>query len=125
MITADGDLLRDIALMPGLETGNVSVALGPYPSVMSCYSAAARLGGDHPEARVSRCTRRLAGRHQRGGRKKSGHRGRRVVDAVLNDSLATEVVDGTTPVSFCRPDHPILARRRASDGGSAAIPLGP
>ena len=33
MITTEADLRRDIALLQGLETGDVNIALGPYPSV--------------------------------------------------------------------------------------------
>jgi len=112
--TADGDLLRDIALMRGLEAGSISVALGPYPSVLSGYAAAARLCVAHPRLAIAlrvagwrEVTNAVAGRTADIGVAE-------LSDAVLNDALATELVGRHRARAFCRPGHPILARRRVT-----------
>ncbi len=111
---ADADLLHDIAQMRGLETGSLSVALGPYPSVLSGYAAAARLSTAHPGLAM--------GLHVAGWREVTNAVADRsadigiaeLSDAVLNEALATELVARHRARVFCRPGHPILARRRVT-----------
>jgi DNA-binding transcriptional LysR family regulator len=114
MITAEADLRRDIALMQGLETGSVSVALGPYPSVISCYSAAARLVGEHPNLRIALHVANWRSVTAAVAERRVDLGVAELFDAVLNDSLATEVIGRHHSRVFCRPNHPILARRRVS-----------
>lgn len=109
---AEEDLLRDIALMRGLEAGSIDVALGPYPSVMSGYAAAAKLVANHPKLAVRlrvaswrEVTSLVAARHSDIGVAE-------LSDAVLNDALETEMVGRHRARAFCRPGHPILARKR-------------
>ena len=114
LITAEADLRRDIALLRGLETGRVNVALGPYPSVMSGYSAAARLVREHPRLGLSL--------HVVNWRDVTAAVTERRVDigiaelsdAVLNEALNTEVIGRHRTYPFCRPDHPILGFKRVT-----------
>jgi DNA-binding transcriptional LysR family regulator len=111
---ADEDLLRDIALMRGLEAGRIDVALGPYPSVLSGWAAAARLSTAHPRLAIAL--------HVAGWRevtnavveRKADVGVAELSDAVLNDVLATELVGRHRARVFCRPRHPILALRRVT-----------
>ncbi len=111
---AEEDLLRDIALLSGLEAGSINVALGPYPSVLSGYVAAARLIANHPKVSIAL---RVAD-----WRVVTKAVEERTVDlgiaelsnAVLNEALATELVGQHRARIFCRPGHPLLTRARVS-----------
>jgi DNA-binding transcriptional LysR family regulator len=112
LITTEADLRRDIALLQGLETGQVNVALGPYPSVISGYSAAARLARESPRLGVSlhvmswrEVTAAVTGRRVDLGIAE-------LTDAVLDDALSTELIGRHRAHPLCRPDHPILGLRR-------------
>jgi DNA-binding transcriptional LysR family regulator len=111
---AEGDLLRDIALLRGLEAGSINVALGPYPSVLSGHVAAARLIASYPKFGIAvrvagwrAVTRAVAERKVDLGIAE-------LSDAVLNEALATELVGQHRARIFCRPGHPLLTRGRVS-----------
>jgi DNA-binding transcriptional LysR family regulator len=53
MLTEEDELRREIALLAGLETGSLKLALGPYPSVTSGYAAIARLLARHPKVGIA------------------------------------------------------------------------
>lgn len=112
--TADleDDLLHDLALIAGLETGCLNVALGPYPSVTSGYTAAARLIREHPKLAIGlrvanwrEITKAVADRHVDLGIAE-------LSDAIGNEALATEVVAAHKARFFCRRDHPLLGRKQ-------------
>lgn len=112
LVAAEEDLLRDLSLLAGLEAGNIRVALGPYPSVISGYAAAAELLRQHPGLAVAlnvagwrAVTSAVAERQVDLGVAE-------LADAVQNDALATEVVGQHRARVFCRPGHPILGRKR-------------
>lgn len=109
---AEDDLLHDLALIAGLETGRLDVALGPYPSVVSGYAAAARVTREHPRLGIGlrvanwrAVTRAVADRQVDLGIAE-------LADAVGNAALASEAVAAHQARFFCRPGHPILARSR-------------
>jgi DNA-binding transcriptional LysR family regulator len=111
---AEEDLLRDIALLCGLEAGSVSVALGPYPSVLSGYVAAAELVATHPKITIAlrvadwrAVTRAVAERKADLGIAE-------LSDAALNEALTTELVGQHRAHVLCRPGHPLLTRTRVS-----------
>ena len=112
LIALEDDLFHDLALIAGLETGNVSVALSPYASIISGYPAASRLLQSHPKLSVD-----LRVLHYRDGvhavlERKVELGLTELAEASGNDALATELVGEHLAKFFCRPDHPILARRR-------------
>jgi DNA-binding transcriptional LysR family regulator len=109
---ADEDLHRDIALIRGLEAGSTRVVFGPYPSVVSGWASAARLSASHPRLAIAL---RVAGWREvtnAVAERKADLGVAELSDAVLNDALATELVGRHRARAFCRPGHPILARRR-------------
>lgn len=111
LIAADDDLFHDLGLIAGLDTGKVSVALSPYASIISGYPASVRLLRSHPNLSVD-----LRVPHYREGVKAVLEREvdlgfTELVEASENDALATELVGEHLARFFCRPDHPILARR--------------
>jgi DNA-binding transcriptional LysR family regulator len=111
LIAAEDDLFHDLGLIAGLETGSVSVALGPYASIISGYPAAGRLLRSHPRLSVD-----LRVLHYRDGVRAVLDREvdlgfTELVEASEKDALATELVGQHLARFFCRPDHPILARR--------------
>ena len=53
LVAREAELLRDIRLLADLDVGHLSVWLGPYPSAMSGYSAAARVLSAHPKLEIA------------------------------------------------------------------------
>jgi DNA-binding transcriptional LysR family regulator len=111
LIAAEGDLSHDLALLAGLETGRVSVAMSPYASIISGYAAAGQLLRSHPKLTFD-----LRVPHFREGVRAVLEREvdlglTELAEATSNDALHTEPVGNHLARFFCRPDHPILARR--------------
>lgn len=112
MLTAELELRRDIALLRGLDTGHVSVALGPYPSVISGYSAAARLIRQHPKLGVTLQVMNWRQVTSAVSERRADLGLAELSDAVLNDALGTELVGRHRARAFCRPGHPILRSKQ-------------
>jgi DNA-binding transcriptional LysR family regulator len=112
MISTEADLRRDIAQLQGLETGEVNVALGPYPSVMSGYAAAARLMRAHPRLGVSLHVMNWRDVTASVNERRVDFGIAELSDAVLNEALSTEVIGRHRAYPFCRTDHPILGLKR-------------
>ena len=53
VVLLESEFLRRISLLAGLETGSLTVALGPLPNSMSAYPAAGALLSRHPNLRIS------------------------------------------------------------------------
>ena len=122
LLNAEEDLLREISLLAGLETGSLRVALGPYPSVISGYPAMARLLARRPKISVAV--------HVAGWREVVHQVTAREVDLGLaelsgvqaDDQFATELVGRHRGHFFCRPGHPVLQRAPAELAGLMAFP---
>ena len=122
LLHAEEDLLRDISLLAGLEIGSLRVALGPYPSVISGYSAMARLLARRPKVTVAM---RVAG-----WREVVHQVVTREVDLGLaelsgvqeDEQFVTEPVGQHQGRVFCRPGHPILACGRVTLPDLLAFP---
>jgi DNA-binding transcriptional LysR family regulator len=114
MLTTEAELRRDIALLRGLDTGHVNVALGPYPSVISGYSAAARLMREHPRLGVSLHVMNWRDVTSAVSDRRVDLGVAELSDAVLNDALSTELIGRHRAHAFCRPSHPILGSRRVT-----------
>lgn len=116
LLDAEADLLREIALLAGVETGSLRVALGPYPSVISGYPAMARLLARYPKLSVAM--------HVTGWREVAQQVAAREVDLGIaelsgiqdDDQFVTQLVGRHQGRMFCRPGHPILA------AGPATLP---
>ncbi len=102
------EMLREISLLANLEIGLVRAMLGPYPSIVSGYPAAARLLVKHPGLSLSLEIQAW----------------RDVIYSVLDEQLdfgvaeisnwetdprlECEVLGQHCGRAFCRPGHPIL-----------------
>jgi DNA-binding transcriptional LysR family regulator len=115
VIASEDELLRRIGLMAGLEIGSIKVALGPYPSVMSGYSAGGRLLANHPKLSVSLHITNWREIIRLVSERKVDLGVGELTDAVTNDAFQTELVGQHVARFFCRPGHPIL--------GSPAVTL--
>ncbi|MCC6868075.1 MAG: LysR family transcriptional regulator [Burkholderiales bacterium] len=111
---AEDDLVHDLALLAGLETGRLSVALGPYPSVVSGYAAAARLIGQHPRLGIALRVTNWRVVTQAVVDRKADLGIAELADAMGNEGLTSEPVGSHRARFFCRPEHPILRRERAT-----------
>jgi DNA-binding transcriptional LysR family regulator len=112
MVASESELLRRVSLLAKLESGSIKVAFGPYPSVMAGYVTVGKLLAKHPKLKVTlhvanwrEVTRLVA-------EKKVDVGVAELTDAVLDDTLETELVGQHLGRYFCRPGHPILAKRR-------------
>jgi DNA-binding transcriptional LysR family regulator len=112
LLTAEDDLRREIALLANQEIGCLKVAFGPYPSVMIGYPGIARLLARHPKITVAA--------HVTGWRDVVQQVAARTVDLGIaeiaylqgNEKFATERIGQHKGYFFCRPEHPILKRKR-------------
>jgi DNA-binding transcriptional LysR family regulator len=111
MLLGESEFLRQINLLAGLETGSVSVALGPLPNAMSSYPAAGSLLSKHPNLRIT--LQSIAWREvtQAVVDKKVDLGIAELSGAVLDDSLQTELVGQHRAHFCCRAGHPILRER--------------
>ena len=110
VISSEDELLRHIGLMAGLETGSIKVALGPYPSVMSGYSAGGSLLAKHPKLKVSLHVTNWREIIRLVSERKVDLGVGELTDAVTDDAFQTELVGQHVARFFCRPGHPILGR---------------
>jgi len=108
MLAAEQDLRHDLGLIAGLATGQLKVALGPYPSVVSGYGAAARISRQHPQLSIALqvanwrvVTGAVVARQAELGIAE-------LSDAVGHPELQTELVGQHRAHFFCRPGHPVL-----------------
>ncbi len=108
VVAREGELLRDIQLLAGLEVGHLDVALGPYPSAMSGYAAAGRVMAAHSKLQIALHVANWREVTQAVMEKKAELGIAELSDAVLNDRLDTEVVGQHRARLFCRPGHPLL-----------------
>ena len=122
MLRAEDELLRQIQALAGLETGTLSVALGPYPSMVSGYAAAGRLLARAPQIAVSlrvagwrEVTRAVAEREVDLGLAE-------LTGALLDDTLATDPVAEHRGCMICSPDHPLLRRAQVTLADTLAYP---
>jgi DNA-binding transcriptional LysR family regulator len=111
MVQVEGEFLRRINLLAGLETGSLKVALGPLPSAMSAYPAAGALLSKHPNLRISFQSTAWREVTQAVVDKKADLGVGELSGAVLDDSLQTEMVGQHRAHFCCHPGHPILRLR--------------
>jgi DNA-binding transcriptional LysR family regulator len=109
---ADRELLRQIQLVAGLETGSLKVAFGPFPSVMSVYPATASLLAKHPNIHVSLQSADWREVVQSVVEQKADLGIAEMSTTSFDDALHAESI-GTHRAHFlCRAGHPILREAR-------------
>ena len=114
MVGAAEDLRHDLAQLAGLSSGHVDVALGPYPSVISGYAAAARLLRQHPQLSLALRVASWRMVMQTVAARQADLGVAELSDAPAQPMLQTEVVGRHRAQFFCRVGHPILQRRKAT-----------
>ncbi len=113
-LTAEDDLRREIAMLAGSDIGHLRVVLGPYPSVKSGFSAAARLLTQHP---VIRIVLRQAGWLDSVNLVTSQTVDLGIVETSRlekYEQFAVERIGQHTGRFFCRPGHPLLGKAPAT-----------
>jgi len=116
------ELLREIQLLKGLETGELKIAMGVYAAEMSAGRAVGELIDCHPGLN---CRLKLTSWKDLAALVNS-----RAVDLALGEistledspELATESVGRHRVILFCRQGHPLSDRRRVSTEDLAAYP---
>jgi DNA-binding transcriptional LysR family regulator len=122
VVASESELLRQIGLLAGLETGSVKVALGPYPSVMSGYAAAGNLLARHPKLNVSLHVTNWRDLTRLVRERKVDLGVAELTDAVTDDVFQTELIGQHLARFFCRPGHPILGGSRVTLKDLLAFP---
>jgi DNA-binding transcriptional LysR family regulator len=114
MVLAESELLRQIQLVAGLETGTLNVAFGPLPGALSVYPAAGALLGSHPNLRISLQSATWREVIHAVVEKKADLGIAEISGTIHDDALQTDPV-GQHKVHFlCRAGHPILRERRVT-----------
>lgn len=114
LVAREGELLRDIQLLAGLEVGHLDVALGPYPSVMSGYAAAGRVMAAHAKLQIALHVANWREVTNAVVEKRAELGLAELSDALLNDQLDTELAGQHRARLFCRPGHPLLQEQRVT-----------
>ena len=112
MVLAECELLRQIHLVAGLETGELNIAFGPLPGAMSVYPAAGALLARHPNLRLSLQSISWREVIQAVIEKKVELGIAEISGARQDDSLQTELVAEHRAYFLCRTGHPILRNSR-------------
>ena len=117
------ELLRELALLQGLEAGGLKVSMGPYPADISGGLAAAMLSSEHPKLAIalrvcdwSEATRDVLDN---------------AADLALADvseaeeraELETEILRRSRGRFFCRAAHPLARRKRLALNDLFEYPL--
>jgi DNA-binding transcriptional LysR family regulator len=112
MVLAESELLRQIHLVAGLETGSLNVAFGPLPGTMSVYPAAGALLAEHPNLRISLQSASWREVIHAVVEKKVDLGIAEISGAMHDDSLQTALIGQHRVHFLCRAGHPILRERR-------------
>jgi len=112
MVNAEGELLRQIGLVRGLDIGSLRVVSGPLPGAMSVYPAAGALLANHPNLTITLQSTNWREVIQSVVEKKADLGICELSGAVLDDSLRTDLIGQHRAYFVCRAGHPILQQRR-------------
>ena len=112
MALAESELLRQLKLLAGLETGSLFIAAGPLPGAMSVYPAVGALLAKHPNLEISIRSAGWREVVQAVADKKVDLGICELSGASFDDSLQTDLVGQHRLHLLCRAGHPILGERR-------------
>lgn len=106
------ELLREFALLQGLEAGGLKVSMGPYPADISGSRAAAMLSSEHPNLAIALrvCDWNEAIRDV--AQNVADLALAEVSEAEKHPELQTELVRHAQGFFFCRAQHPLAKRKR-------------
>jgi DNA-binding transcriptional LysR family regulator len=108
------DLHREITLLQGLESGELSVGAGLYPAEISVGTAIGRLSARYPGLRISL---RAAAWREVADAARAGQVDIAVVElSALQDEprLRLDPLPGHPALIVCRPGHPLLSEKSLS-----------
>jgi DNA-binding transcriptional LysR family regulator len=109
LLRGETELLREIQLLAGLESGGLAIGAGPYPTEVSVCTAVTRILHAHPRLSVSVIT---AEPEEIGRKLLTGEFDVGVADARMLGKISRLDVEVMAPhkVYFaCRPGHPLTA----------------
>jgi DNA-binding transcriptional LysR family regulator len=126
LIDAFSELRREITLAKGLELGELTIAVGPYPAELSAQKAVGRLAARHGALKISlkstdwlRATDDVLNNHADLGFAD-------VSEALKHPDLEMEIVRTSQLQIFCRADHPLFERSALDLGEITSFPwVGP
>lgn len=114
LLSGHSELLREITLMKGLDTGELTVAAGPFPAEISVQKAVGRLADLHPglllQLTTTDWTRVVDDLLQ--GRADLGIAD--ISEAAEHPELQTEVIRSSPLNFYCRRGHPLAGRPEIS-----------
>ena len=117
------ELEREMVLLQGLDVGHLSVGMGLYPAELSGNLAIADLLRAHPKLEISSGLRYWAELQQL-VQTRQVDLGFGEISHVMNaQDLRVEPVGRHECILFCRPGHPVLARKSISVADLDAYPL--
>ncbi len=117
------DLCREIGLMQGMESGQLSVACGPFPHAISAGRALAGLMQSHPQVqvRLGQHTPKVVMELVLGGAADLGLAD--VRECQGDPRLDVEELPQHRAVWMCRPGHPLAGRRDLNLQDALRYPL--
>jgi DNA-binding transcriptional LysR family regulator len=117
------DLLRELALLQGLETGGLRITMGPYPADISGSLAAATLSSEHPKLAITLRVCDWSEANRDVLENAADLALAEVSEAEACAELQTEVVRRTQGHFFCRAGHPLAGRKRLALSDLFEYPL--
>lgn len=111
LMAREAELLRDVRLLAGLEVGQLTVWLGPYPSVMSGYAAAGRVLAGHPKLQVALHVANWRDVTAAVAEKRTELGIAELSNAAQDERFVTEPVGNHRGRVFCRRGHPLLTAK--------------
>jgi len=106
------ELLRELALLQGRETGGLKVAMGPYPADISGSRAAGRLSSQHPKLAIALRVCDWSEAIRDVLENAADLALAEISEAEGRADLETEVVRRAQGRFFCRAGHPLAGRKR-------------
>ena len=111
IVAREAELLRDVRLLAALDVGYINVWLGPYPSAMSGYSAAAKVMSAHPTLEIALHVGNWRSVAEAVGEKQAELGIAELSEALQDERFHTELVGQHRGRIFCRPGHPLLRKK--------------
>ncbi|MFM2093786.1 MAG: hypothetical protein RIS70_910 [Planctomycetota bacterium] len=112
LIVTSEELIREIELLKGLETGQLTVTSGMYPAVLSVAKSIGDLLREHPKIR---CRMRIATWREATEdvlMRRADFAVAEISEAEQEPQLATEPIAQRQLGFFCRPAHPLAGQRK-------------
>lgn len=122
LIVKSDELIREIELLKGLETGQLTVTSGMYPAVLTVAKSIGELLRKHPKVR---CRMRIATWREATEDvllRRADLAVAEISEAEQEPQLATEPIAQRQLFFFCRPGHPLADRRKVTIDQVAEYP---